>query len=241
MAIGVTARGTVNTGTDATSFATGAFTPSANVLLVACYAARRGGNVPTTPTVTGHGTMTEITGFTWLTPGASGGRMWIFGLDTGASPGSAAVTFDHSGTTHVGAEASVYEVTGTDLSSGGGSSTVAQCFVQTLTTTADSSGTSASITLAAAGNSNNRPFSWWVHGANEAITPATSWTEIDDLAHAAPASGSESQWRSDAFDTAAAASWTTSAGYGGLATEIKALVASATVSWDNVGDSIKMF
>lgn len=231
MAIALTARGTINSSTDASSYATAAFTPSANVLLVACYAVHRGGSTnPTTPTVSGHGTWTTANDFLYLATGIGRGRLFVCGTDTGATPGSAAVTFDQGGVTQLGAEASVFELSGTDLTSSGGSSTVAQCFVQAPNTTANATGTSGAVTLAAAGNANNRPFSWWSHAANEVTAPATGWTEVDDLAHAAPANGSESQWHATTFDTAAAASWVGSVAFGGIAFEIKALAAAVEIA-----------
>lgn len=224
MTLSLVARGTVNSPTDATSYATSAFVPGSNKLLVACYSVERGASVdPTTPTPSGHGTWSTITDFLFKTTGVGRNRICLFACDTGVTPASSAVTFDHAGVTMLGAEASVFEVIGSDLVSGGGASTVAQCFVQALTTAADASGTSGAITLAAAGDSLNRAFACWAHTNSAQTTPATNWTEIDDLSHSAPANDCETQWRSDVFDTAAAASWTGSTVYGGIAFEIKNL------------------
>ncbi len=219
--IDIQSRGFLNTSTDATSYATGNFTPTASELLLAYYDVSRDSATPTTPTVTGHdgGTAwTLIASLAWATVTTNKSSIFLFACITGSSPGNGAVTFDHGATTHIGAEASVFEVSGADEGNG-----LVQTFVQTVLTAADPAfATSGSLTLASAGHEDNRAFSAWVHVAAEATTPQTSWTEIHDLSHTAPNRGSESQWRSDVFDTAAGASWTTSQTFGGIAFEIKA-------------------
>ncbi|TLZ54000.1 MAG: hypothetical protein E6K15_09705, partial [Methanobacteriota archaeon] len=107
-------------------------------------------------------------------------------------------------------------MTNVDLSGG-----VAAAFVQSPT----GSGTagSGSITLASPGNSANRPVSGWFHAAQEGTNPRANWAEADDGNHNNPGTGVESQWRSDAFETTASASWSTSSAWLGIAAELKQL------------------
>ena len=106
---------------------------------------------------------------------------------------------------------------------------MAQCFVQVVKSTPNTAGTSVTISLAAAGSADNRPFLAVAHAANEATTPRASWTEIGDTQDIAPNRGTETQWRSDTFETTASATWTTSERYGAMAFEIKALGGAAPV------------
>jgi cytochrome c2 len=83
-------------------------------------------------------------------------------------------------------------------------------------------GTSASITLSAAADSANRAMSWFATNLFAATTEDTSWTELADKTANVPNFSLECQWRSDAFDTSAGASWGASAKWGGIAIEIVA-------------------
>src|SRR5207249_11107465 len=98
---------------------------------------------------------------------------------------------------------------------------VAAAFIQSPT----GSGTagSGSITLASPGNSANRPVSGWFHAAQEVTTPRANWVEADDGSHNNPGTGVESQWRSEAFETTASASWSTSSAWLGIAVELMQL------------------
>src|SRR5207302_6943185 len=116
----------------------------------------------------------------------------------------------------IGAEASFFHASNVDLSGG-----VAAAFVQSPT----GSGTAASgsIAVASPGNSANRPVSGWFHAQNEVTSPRTNWAEVDDGNHNMPNAAMESQWRSDAFETTASASWSTSSAWLGIAAELKQL------------------
>jgi hypothetical protein len=222
MALAVNNLATSSSGTNTDTYTTASFTPTASSLIIACYSATNGA-LPPTPTVTGGSlTWTAIDNFLWDT--TTQGKLFVFAAQASGSPSSMTVTFDHGvGSGTIGAEWSVFEATGSDVANG-----VSQCFVQKIKSTADSTGTSVSITLAAASNSNNRPFLWVIHFANQATTERTNWTEIGDTNHSLPSTGAESQWRSDTFETTASASWLTSSGFGAIAFEIKAGSATAT-------------
>ena len=68
------------------------------------------------------------------------------------------------------------------------------------------------------------------HAANEAIAHQPDWTELDDLAGSGPVRGVDSQYRGDAFETVASASWTTSSVWLGIAAELKIEGVAAGVS-----------
>lgn len=217
MPIGVTHHTTTIDDTTKSSYSTASITPAAIRLLIACWEIARGSSTnPSDPTVSGNGlTWSQIDAHLWITTGTVRRKLWIFAADTGAAPSAGAITFDH-GASHLGARWSVFELSGTDLAN----STLASLFVQKVKTAADpAAATSLSLALAAAGNSNNRPFLFNRHQAAEGTTPRANWTEIGEVG-----SGAESQWRSDAFETTASASWATSSPYAGIAFEIKALV-----------------
>ena len=231
MAIALTHHATSGLSTDQSVYTSASITPTANVLIVAYFESSRAGVDPTTVTTTGNGlSWSTIDTHFWNTDDVSANRSkgYIFAADTGSSPSAGVVTFTHAaGTNHTYGIWSIYELSGTDLTSSGGSSTVAQCFVQVVKTTPNTAGTSASPTLAAAGDAANRPFMFVTHFANEVTNPAASWTEIAEMIVTTPVRALESQWRSDAFDTAATATWTSNVRHGGISFEIKAVGGAA--------------
>lgn len=205
--------------TDNTVFTTGSFTPGANDLIIFCVAGVRGGSTnPTVPTITDSVglTWTDISEFLPLTTGVNRLRMSVFAAQAGASPPAMTVTATYGATL----TACVWQwatVSGSDVANG-----VLQSILNIVTTVADSANANnLSITLAAASDSNNRPFLFATHTSNEVTTPRTNWTELGDAGVASPAFASQSQWRSDTFETTATASWSTSSIFGGIAFEIK--------------------
>ncbi len=210
--LGVSATPDFASGTDAASYATGSWTPPTNDLIILYVFNRATTGAPNTPTVSGNGlTWTQI-----KTVVDSGNlrRMTLFGANaSGSSAG--ATTIDFAGQTQTMCYAFFFQATSVDLSGG-----VAAAFVQSPTGTG--SATSGSITLAAAGSADNRPISGWFHSAQQGSTERTNWTEADDLSAGAPVGGMETQYRSDAFEITASASWVTSAVWVGIAAEIKA-------------------
>lgn len=213
--LGASANPDINNNVDQTSYVNSSWTPPASgLILVFVCSARSGG--PDTPTISGNSlTWTQIAAFTWGTSR----NIVLFGANASGST-TGATTIDYGGNTQTFCNASFFHVTDVDLSGG-----VAAAVVQTVTNSG--SGTSGTVTLAAAGNSNNRPISCFAHLANEGKTAQTSWTELDDLFGSTPIRGLETQYRDDVFDTAAAASWSSSVSWGGMAAELKATTAKA--------------
>lgn len=228
---------------DSQTYTTASFTPTANALIIACFhnSFDTGGWTSNYPTIS------DTAGLTWssdllfndkdphnhwlVNSGNVTGARNMWAAQAPSSPGAMTVTINW-GT--LGAPApknamwSVFEVIGSDVVNG-----VAQTFVQLVasapTIFGSSPGTSATTTLAAANNSNNRPFLWVIHSnLAEATTPRTNWTELGDVNTSDHNVSMETQWRSDAFETTASASWTTSSDYSLVAFEIKAGLPTVT-------------
>src|SRR5947208_298889 len=193
------------------SFATGSWTPPTSGLLVLFVGDEVGSGTPNQPTVSGNSV--AWTAIKTINVGVN--RLTLFAANSAGSA-AGATTVDFAGQSQSGCEATFFHVTNVDLSGG-----VAAAFVQSPT----GSGTagSGSITLASPGNSANRPVSGWFHAAQEVTTPRANWAEADDGSHNNPGTGVESQWRSDAFETTASASWSTSSAWLGIAAELKQL------------------
>ena len=212
--LGVSANPDINSATDATSYANSSWTPPTSGLIIVYVAARRAAALDT-PTISGNGiTWTQI-GVTLDASGANHG-LSLFGANaTGSAAG--VTTVDFGGNTQLGCCVSFFHATGVDLTGG-----VAAAFVQN--PRAIGSSTTGSVTLAAVSAADNRPISGWYHVTNEAVTPRANWTELDDLAGATHNRVLETQYRDDAFETTATATWATSDNWGGIAAELKAEV-----------------
>lgn len=231
MAIGVTNRASNGDTSNATTYTSASFTPgTGGSLLVACFAATRGsGANPDIPSVSDtlgtHLTWVQVADFLYGSIGANRYRMTIFAARAPAIPSAMQVIPTYAGAL-TGCAWSIFEVTGTDVANG----VYPNCFPQAVNTAANSTGASASVTLSAAGNAANRAFLFAAHNANEVYALATNWVGIGSGNYASPAIAAQSQWNSTAFDTNPNTSWSTSAVFGMIGLEIKALVATPTYS-----------
>lgn len=231
MAIGVTNRASNGDTSNATTYTSASFTPgTGGSLLVACFAATRGsGANPDIPSVSDtlgtHLTWVQVADFLYGSIGANRYRMTIFAARAPAIPSAMQVIPTYAGAL-TGCAWSIFEVTGTDVANG----VYPNCFPQAVNTAANSTGASASVTLSAAGNAANRAFLFAAHNANEVYALATNWVGIGSGNYASPAMAVQSQWNSTAFDTNPNTSWATSAVFGMIGLEIKALVAAPTYS-----------
>lgn len=154
-------------------------------------------------------------------------RLTLFAANASGSS-NGATTADFAGVNQSGCALSFFHCDDADLSGG-----VVASIIQAVTNAGAASQTSGSITLSAAANSNNRPIAGFVHGAATESTPRTNWTEMDDGTYATPDRGMETQVRSDAFETTASVTWTTSSAWCGIAAEIKIAGASpVTITLD---------
>lgn len=214
--------------TDASSYLTGTLTPLPNCVLLIFIEAHRGGSTAVaTPTLGGGGlTYTSQATNAYRTTGTIRGKQFCYRAKLGTSPGSFKITIDF-GATHQNCHWFIYCVKNTPLTGANAADAILQQPVATGT------GTTGTVTLAAAGASANRPISFFTHFVNEVTTPRTNWTELSDQRHASPAAASEVQWRSGAFETTSTATWSKSSDWGGISLELVDLVptpASQTIT-----------
>jgi hypothetical protein len=220
---------------DRTSYTTASISPAANSLLLlfvtdSIAAGTAPEAVPTGLSLTWERLGTRAWG---ATPASQRSGAWI--AQCGASPGSGTVTLTEndrgSGTTSVGTAWAIIQITGHHVTQ-----PVRQVQYPGTTSTNQSglSGTSHTLAMLDAADGSSRAFAYFAHAANEATTFRTNWSELSDDAGSAVILGSESQWRSDEFETTASASWSTSVRYMGFAVEIAevnaANIARATIA-----------
>lgn len=219
--LGASANPDINNSANQTSYANLSWTPPVSGLIILFVLATRATG-PDTPTVSGNSlTWTQIG--TTLDCGAGGTGLSLFAADASGSA-AGVTTIDFGANTQASCNASFFEATGVDLTGG-----VAAAFVQNPRNTA-ASGTTGTVTLSAAAHADNRPIVGFFHQANEAATERANWTEADDLAGSAGIRDLETQWRADAFETTATATWASSSAWGGIAAELKAEVGSSPYS-----------
>jgi hypothetical protein len=217
--LGASANPDINSSTDASSYASLSWTPpTAGLLIVAVHS--RGNGVPAAqPTLSGNSlTFTQIDSVI-----RTNDQLTLFGANlAGATTGI--TTVDFGGATQLNCEVSFFYATGVDLSGG-----VAAAFVQSATAGSGVTAT-GSATLAAASNTQNRPIAFFWHEANETTTPRTNWTAADDMRGSGTVRSVHTEYRSDAFETTASASWTTASAWRVIAAEIKAAVNNFTLT-----------
>jgi phage tail protein X len=225
MAIVVTNRYAQGKTVNASSYQTGAFTPNADALLIACFAGTHGSSVaPSIPA------LSDTSGLAWVqiadliynTTGVNRARITVFAAFVGSMPASTQITAVYSSALN-GIRMLVFDATGTDVATSG----VLGCFVQSVLSTPDSSGLNLALTLASAGDPDNRSLAFVDHSANETITPRARWDTIGTGSHDVPSFAASSQWSVDFFDTNISASWATSTSYGAMAFELKASTLTA--------------
>lgn len=202
---------------DATSYANASWTPPTSELIFVYVLNVVGSGTPNQPTMSGNSlTWTAIKSVT-----SSLYRLTLFGANASGSA-AGATTVDMAGQTQISMAAAFGKATDADLSG-----TVAAAFVQSPTNFGTA--TSGSITLAAVGHADNRPISGWALVANLSMTARTSWTELDEVLEVQQNIRTETQYRSDDFETTASVTWGGSSQlYFGIAAEIKGAVAAAT-------------
>jgi hypothetical protein len=202
MAIGITFKSSVYQTNNTQSTFTGSptWTPAANSLLV-CFVCTAYSSSPSDPTgVSGHGVA-----YSKLTLGTSTlsttHKLSIWVAKAGASPTSAAPVASVTSTNGTGDLLIEFEVTGHD-----DSGTALQAIVDS-TATNNGTGTSATVTLASPASAANRAMTFVVQQSNNAPTTAGSWTLSANASgnFNTPATGAAALFRTDAFDTAGAA------------------------------------
>ena len=178
-------KGTINDGTNANSYAFGAFTPTANSLLGVVVGVTGTNPLPT---------ISDDGGLTWTLRQNNDSaslsiRMWT--APTPASPTSTTITISFTGATSGIGE--VVEVAG-------------GTFGQS-TTGSGTAGTTPAATMAAAINTTSAVVATVINLTNPAgITEPADYTESQDIGHVAPATGLESAFRASG-ETASTITW----------------------------------
>jgi len=213
MAITITNKASVFSGTNLSSYVTGSWTPTTGRLAVCCVTSQISGTT-NVPTVSGNGlTWTKVLDYQDDTVSTTS-RITIFvALTAGGSAG--AVTADFAGQTQAGGSVIVDEVDGADVSG-----TALAAIIQSKAGSVDASGTSESISLTSAITAGNASYGCFHHQAQETTTQGSGYTQLGVGSHAGPSDGFMSEYESAGAQTVDA-SWTTSVGKGGMAIEIK--------------------
>lgn len=201
ISIATLTNGTVNTGVDATSFATGSITWAGQVGLAIVVSSTNAGT-PGTP---------SASGWTLVTNAQSAGGSQTISLMYNLTPSTGAITWDFAGVSQRYFMCSVCAVTGADNT---------QAPINGVSLTAASQ-TTASITYSRTSASNGNFAGVW-HFANEASAASSGFTELDDMNGAYEQNvGMCSDWRADAVTGATAtATWSTSSNVRAVACEI---------------------
>lgn len=227
MAIGITYKSAVyqSTNTASTFAGTPTWTPAANSLLV-CFVCTAYSASPTDPSgVSGHGVS-----YSKLTLGTSTlsttHQLSIWVAKAGASPTSAAPTATVTSTNGTGDLLIEFEVTGHD-----NSGTALQAIVASTATNSGASGTSATVTLSAAGKSTNRAMTFVVQLSNNAPTAAGTWQLTSGASgnFNTPATGAAAMFDDGTgFNTAGAATVASGASWRMVGIEIKCAIQTHT-------------
>ena len=221
MAISATHKASVFSGTNAASYATGSWTPTANRLAICCVENEISGTTAA-PTITGNGlTWTQAASYACDTSGTQV-RISVFVAKTGASPSAGAVTADFGGVTQAGCNVIVDEIDGADLSG-----TALQAIVQSKNGTLNASGTSETITLDSAITSGNASYGVITHQADETTSVGSGYSALGNGSHPGPSSALLTEYKAAGSQTVDA-SWVTSIQRGGIALEIKAAATTNT-------------
>ena len=204
--------------TDATSYSTGSFTPSANKLVIMAVQSSKL-TLPDIPTVTGNN-------LTWVSIATISVtdtiRLTLFRA-MGSAPSAGAATIDFAGNTQTSCAWSITEFTNTDQTGTNGSGAI----VQSATNTATGAPISSPfiVTLSAFANPLNATY---VAAAGDIDTSGlnadTGWTQIQNFGPAAsPTRGGSSSWKNSSDTTAEVAVGGTVANVAGIAIEIKSV------------------
>lgn len=220
MAITVTHLVSNSDQTDLTSYTTASHTVTANALILAAVSGSVASGTVNTPTLTGHsGTWVAINSQGMLSPER---KLFLFRTMVG-SGSTGTVTLDWGAQTQERASWIIVEATGVDTSGTNGSGAIVQSVIGSITDV------TLTLTLAAFGSSDNRPFATYRYTQNFNGTPETGWTELADLN--GTTLGHAAMCKSASDDLTA--SYTYAGGSGtqaGVAVEIKAAAGASGIA-----------
>lgn len=213
--LGASASPNINSATDAASYVSPSVTPlTTGVHFVFVQSSGTGG--PHVPTVAGWGLTWVQIGAT-LNAGSARGLSLFAALAAGAAAGAVTVTFP---ATQLACMAAFVHSENVDVSGG-----LAAAFAQQVANGSTSNATNPSLAMAAPLNAANRPLAAFFHVVQEAMNARANWTKGDELTGASYARAMITEWRNDAFEATASASWATGSGWGGMVVELKAAIA----------------
>jgi len=222
--INVELMGTINTGTDGTSYqiqpvggAVGdpVTIASRDLVFLCVLAPLLTLDAINQPTITGGGVTwtTPIHEFEWVS-GTQQRQMSLFAVRSDSPGAPAAVSISYGAQTVAGCTAIMVKVPGTP--------STAVAIADGNTDDNTGTGTSLALTLAAAADAANRPIAFFSIGASATdLVQETDWTEVTELHHTSPSDALMCCWKSSAFDTSPTASWATAYASGGIACEIE--------------------
>lgn len=218
MAISVTALTSGSSTTNASPVATASISPAADSLLLVIVQTT---GTAQAPSVSGLGlswTQRAITGLP--TAGTTTRKLVAITAQCGAAPGSGTLSIANGGSSPTGQAWTVLQITGHDTTT-------------PVPQSATNAGTSISTISATLGSAEVSTNSRCVFGCAQnnptanTITPRTNWTELSEVHYGTPASGLETQWRSDAFEATGSATFDSTYDGGALILEIAAAGAAA--------------
>lgn len=202
--------------TDASSWTTASITPTGNSLVEAAVASSLLAG-PAAPTLSGNGlTWVQVATRTF----ASTRRITLFRA-LAASPSSGSVTIDFGGVTQLACAWSISEYAGADTSGTNGSGAIVQ------SATNFGTSTTPSVTLAAFGSSDNATYGTFSVNNTGGFTVGAGFASVGNV-NVAGLGSLLGEWRAD-NDTSVDATCT-SGEWGGIAVEIKAAAAAASVA-----------
>jgi hypothetical protein len=213
--------------TDATSYNTASYTPTASRLAVAAIQAymATGSAPPPQPTLTGNGLTWEfIKAQDVDTAGTDRATVWLFAALTGASPSTGALTISFGATT-VGACSWIVMQSDANADVSGANAAASFVTANTVGTTTASGATVCTVTYAQTFGTDNGGFALFGNQITTGFTPRSSpaWTEGADVTTVSTC-GLETQFLAGS-DTAASATFAASRA-GGIAVEVKAAAAA---------------
>lgn len=220
MAIAATSLEGAASASNASSYATGSITPTANRLVLAAVSNFRGGSgAIEIPTLTGNG-LTWVQVATVQSANANLGRRVTVFRAMGASPSAGAVTIDFAGATQSNCAWSIIEFSDIDTSGTDGSGAVVQS--KTASNTTGTAGT-ADFDAAFGDAVNNATYSALTMGGGgtDVITHEAGFTELHEVQPTGEAQRLHSMWRL-AEDQTPAPTWVNSLHWAQVAIEIKA-------------------
>jgi len=223
----------LNSATDGTSYTYASSTFANDTLyLLFMETSIASGTAPTLDTVTGGGlTWVSVTTLCYSTCVR---RLTVFRALVSSGATTEALTLTLGGGTSTDGRGFVAACTGTDLTGTNGSGAVVQTATGTGTTT------NCDVTLAAFGDSANRPIYGMGKRVSAATTPdstPTAYTELSDITGNSPTYGGQLQYNSTDADTTITSTWVGSGNNGCIGAEIKVAGGAAAVMypwWGNV-------